>query len=130
MKENFGTVDGKPVYLFTLANKNGITIKITNYGGIITQIVVPDKKGRMGDIVLGYDSLSGYLNETPYFGAIVGRYANRIAKGRLTSTERPANLRSITGTIRFTGGSKGSIKWYGMLQNHLTVQEYRSSCRI
>src|ERR1035438_4633653 len=82
MKEKYGTCDDKPVYLFTMKNGHGITVKITNYGGIITSIMVPDKKGKSGDIVLGYDSLSQYRAKSPYFGAIVGRYANRIANGR------------------------------------------------
>ena len=78
------TADGKPVELFTLANAHGIEVQLTNYGGIITSLKTPDRSGRFDDIVLGYDSLSGYLRNSPYFGAIVGRYGNRIAKGRFT----------------------------------------------
>ena len=81
----FGSIaDGKPVELFTLANAHGIEVQLTNYGGIITSLKTPDRSGRFDDIVLGYDSLSGYLRNSPYFGAIVGRYGNRIAKGRFT----------------------------------------------
>ena len=72
MKEPFGKADQKDVYLYTLTNVNGIVVKITNYGGIITSILVPDKKGKSGDIVLGYDSLSQYVANNPYFGAIAG----------------------------------------------------------
>jgi aldose 1-epimerase len=110
MKQNFGTVDGKPVYLFTMKNKNGITIRITNYGGIITSILVPDKNGKIGDIVLGYDSLKGYLEATPYFGAIVGRYANRIAKGRFTLDGKIYKLAINNGNNTLHGGIKGFDK--------------------
>ena len=110
MKENYGTVDGKPVYLFTLSNKNGITFKITNYGGIITHILVSDKNGKMGDIALGYDSLKGYLEATPYFGAIVGRYANRIAKGRFVLDGKSYQLAVNNGNNTLHGGIKGFDK--------------------
>jgi aldose 1-epimerase len=110
MKQDFGNVDGKPVYLFTMKNKNGITIRITNYGGIITSILVPDKNGRFGDIVLGYDSLKGYLEATPYFGAIVGRYANRIAKGQFTLDGKTFKLAVNNGNNSLHGGIKGFDK--------------------
>ena len=84
MKEPFGKADLKEVFLFTLSNSSGIKVKITNYGGIITSVLVPDKNGQMGDIVLGYDTLDQYIANSPYFGAMVGRYANRIAKGKFT----------------------------------------------
>ncbi|HEV57053.1 MAG TPA: galactose-1-epimerase, partial [Phycisphaerales bacterium] len=78
-RESFGrTPDGQDVWLFTLTNANGVTVKVTNYGGIITHLFVPDRRGEMDDVVLGFDTLDGYLGEHPYFGAIVGRYANRI----------------------------------------------------
>jgi aldose 1-epimerase len=110
MKQDFGTVDGKPVYLFTMKNKKGITIRITNYGGIITSILVPDNKGKLGDIVLGYDSLKGYLEATPYFGAIVGRYANRIAKGRFILDGKTFQLAINNGNNTLHGGIKGFDK--------------------
>ncbi len=81
--QSFGTLpDGREVKSFTLKNKNGVELKVINYGGIITHLMAPDKNGVLEDIVLGYDSLSGYLKATPYFGAIVGRYGNRIANGK------------------------------------------------
>ncbi len=110
MKQDFGIVNGKPVYLFTMKNKNGITIKITNYGGIITSLIVPDKSGKFGDIVLGYDSLRGYLEATPYFGAIVGRYANRIAKGRFMLDRKTYKLAINNGNNALHGGIKGFDK--------------------
>ena len=84
-KSPFGkTSDGTSVELFTLENSNGMKAKITNYGGIVTQLHVPDKDGNLGDVVLGYDKLSSYIKASPYFGCITGRYANRIAKGQFT----------------------------------------------
>ncbi len=73
-----------PVELFTLTNASGAQVKITNYGGIVTSILVPDRNGAIADVVLGYDDLASYLRATPYFGAIVGRYGNRIDGGRFT----------------------------------------------
>ena len=83
-QEDWGTADGKPVYLYTLTNKNGVTAKITNYGGIMTEFYVPDKKGKMDNIVLGLNSLEDYLKGHPAFGCIVGRYINRIGGAKFT----------------------------------------------
>src|SRR5260221_10232994 len=78
------TIDGSQVDLYTLKNSNGLEAKITNYGGIVVSLTVPDKNGKFGDVVLGYDTLNDYIGSTPYFGCLVGRYGNRIAKGRFT----------------------------------------------
>lgn len=110
MKTSFGTVDNKAVYLFTLHNINGLTVKITNYGGIITSIKMPDKNGKSGDIVLGYDSLSSYIANSPYFGAIVGRYGNRIAKGHFTLDGKTYKLAVNNGNNSLHGGIKGFDK--------------------
>ncbi|HEY0527740.1 MAG TPA: hypothetical protein VGD02_02840, partial [Gemmatimonadaceae bacterium] len=76
----FGTLaNGKAAEVFTLTNAHGIQMRVTNYGGIILSLRTPDRSGHFDDIVLGYDTLGGYLHDTPYFGAIVGRYGNRIA---------------------------------------------------
>ena len=84
-KADFGKDNaGAPVSLYTLVNNNGVTMKVTDYGCIITSICVPDKNGKMGDIALGYDTVADYIKATPYFGAIVGRYGNRIANGKFT----------------------------------------------
>lgn len=82
--EKFGTFNGKEVSLFTLTNKKGDVIKLTNYGAAIVEIIVPDKNGIRENVTLGYDSLNGYVNGDPYFGKVVGQYANRIAKGKFT----------------------------------------------
>ncbi len=78
------TKDGKEVKLFTLKNKRGTTAKITNYGAILTELWVRDKHGKMADVVLGFDNVADYEKNSPYFGAIIGRYANRIAHGECT----------------------------------------------
>ncbi len=84
-KDSFGiTKDGTPVDLFTLTNANGLTAKITNYGGTLVSLIVPDKDGKMDDVVLGFDTVAEYEEKSPYFGCITGRYANRIAGGTFT----------------------------------------------
>ena len=80
-KASYGTVDGKPVDIYTLTNSKGAVAKITNYGAIVTELHMPDKTGKMGDVVLGFDKVDDYVAKSPYFGAIVGRVANRIANG-------------------------------------------------
>jgi aldose 1-epimerase len=110
MREPFGIANQKEVYLYTLTNINGITVKITNYGAIITSILVPDKNNRMGDIVLGYDTLDQYIANSPYFGALVGRYANRIAKGKFTLNGKSYKLAVNNGKNALHGGLKGFDK--------------------
>jgi aldose 1-epimerase len=115
-KESFGkTNDGQEVYLYTLTNQNGVTAKITNYGGIVTSLVTPDKNGQMGDVVLGFDAVSGYQSEAymksmPYFGAIIGRYGNRIAKGRFSLDGKEYTLATNNGENHLHGGIKGFDK--------------------
>src|SRR5947209_2663937 len=82
-RQPFGkTKDGTPVDIYTLRSAKGAEARISNYGGIVVSFKVPDRNGRMGDVVLGYDDLEGYVRSSPYFGCIVGRYGNRIAKGK------------------------------------------------
>jgi aldose 1-epimerase len=104
------TADGQPVELFTLTNAHGIEVRLTNYGGIITSLKTPDRSGRFDDIVLGYDSLSGYLRNSPYFGAIVGRYGNRIARGRFTLDGTTYRLAVNNGPNSLHGGIRGFDK--------------------
>lgn len=80
--EPFGEVDGKAVERYTLRNGSGMAVSILTYGGIVQSLVVPDRNGNGGDVVLGFDTVEDYVENSPYFGAIVGRYANRIAEGR------------------------------------------------
>jgi aldose 1-epimerase len=110
-KAEFGVMpDSTKVDIYTLVNHSGITMKVTNYGGIITSLMVPDKKGVAADIVLGYDSLSGYIAKTPYFGALIGRYGNRIAKGKFTLDGKEYNLALNDGPNHLHGGVKGFDK--------------------
>jgi aldose 1-epimerase len=89
-QSDFGKMpDGTAIQLFTLTNQNGIQARITNYGGIVVSLTAPDRKGAMADVVLGFDSLAGYLaNPGPHFGALIGRYGNRIGLIRCTAEPR------------------------------------------
>jgi aldose 1-epimerase len=104
------TPDGKPVDLFTLTNPNGMRVDITNYGGIVVRLMVPDRNGNLDDVVLGYDKLEDYIKDSPYFGAIVGRYGNRIAKGRFTLDGVEYKLAVNNGPNHLHGGLKGFDK--------------------
>jgi len=107
----FGTApDGAPVMLYALRNKNGMEACILNYGGIIQSLKVPDKNGNIGDVVLGYDDLDGYLTNSPYFGAMIGRYGNRIAKGHFTLDDTTYTLATNNGVNALHGGVKGFDK--------------------
>lgn len=84
-KQNFGQVgDGTRVEIYTLTNDNGLETKLTNYGGTVVSMLAPDRDGSLGQIALGFDNLKQYLEQSPYFGCLVGRYANRISQGRFT----------------------------------------------
>jgi aldose 1-epimerase len=83
-KERWGAVGGQPVDLYTLTNSRRMRVRISNYGGIIQSIEVPDRRGRRDNVTLGFDSVDDYVSDSPYFGCITGRYANRIAEGRFT----------------------------------------------
>jgi len=110
-KESFGqTPDGREVDLYTLTNTNGLRAKITNYGAILVSLEVPDRDGNIADITLGFDALDGYLKEHPYFGAIVGRYANRIGKGRFVLDGVEYKLATNNGENHLHGGIKGFDK--------------------
>lgn len=106
----FGTLDGKPVYLYLLRNRQGDTVKITNYGATLTQWICADRNGKRANIVLGFDSLSGYLQKEPYFGATVGRFANRIARGRFSLDGHTYTLAVNNGPNHLHGGNKGFDK--------------------
>lgn len=109
-QSDWGEFDGKKVYLYTLTNKNGVQVKISNYGGTITSWVTPDSKGAKSSIVLGFDDLKGYLAHPPYFGATVGRYGNRIAKGKFTLDGKTYTLATNNGKNALHGGLKGFDK--------------------
>ena len=109
-KMSFGKLaDGTPIDIYTLSNGK-ITAKISTYGGIVTELHAPDKNGKSADVVLGFDSLEGYLAGHPYFGAITGRYANRIAKGKFTIDGKEYSLAVNNGPNSLHGGLKGFDK--------------------
>jgi aldose 1-epimerase len=103
-QKSFGTRDGRPVNLYTLTNSHGVEIHAMNYGGIILSIRVPDRKGQFADIVLGHDTMEGYIPNPPYLGAIVGRYANRIANGSFTLDGKTYTLPKNDGPNTLHGG--------------------------
>ncbi len=109
-KSYFGEVDGAKVFQYTLTNENGMTFKILNYGGIVSHLMVPDKEGKLRDVVLGFDSLQGYLGKHPYFGAIVGRYANRIAGAKFSIDGKEYPLAANDGSNHLHGGNRGFDK--------------------
>ncbi len=113
-KELFGKMaDGRNVWLYTLSNGAGMTVKITNYGGIITSLIVPDRDGKPADVVLGFDSLTPYLAEHPHFGEIVGRCANRIAQATFTLDGVEYQLTANEGGNHLHGGRQnfGRVIW-------------------
>jgi aldose 1-epimerase len=106
-EEAYGEVDGKAVKLYTLTNKNGVFAKITNYGAIISELHVPDRNGKLADVVLGFENLDGYREKSPYFGAIVGRVANRIKNARFTLGGKAYKLAANNAPHHLHGGTKG-----------------------
>ena len=107
-KSNFGTLeDGTVIEAFTLRNARGAMAKVITYGATLTELWVPDKNGKLGDVVLGFDSLKGYLGSHPYFGSTVGRYANRIAKGKFTLDGKEYALAINNGPNSLHGGKIG-----------------------
>jgi len=102
--------DGSEVTLVTLNNRNGIEVDVISYGGIITRLMTPDAKGQSGDIVLGLDSLEDYVASNPYFGALIGRYGNRIAGGEFTLEGVTFPLETNDGDNHLHGGAEGFDK--------------------
>jgi aldose 1-epimerase len=110
-KKPFGNMpDGRQVDIFTLRNDNGMEARITDYGGIVVSLKVPDRYGHFGDVVLGYDNLPQYLTNTTYFGALIGRYGNRIARGKFTLDGKQYNLATNNFPNALHGGIKGFDK--------------------
>src|SRR5512133_1917799 len=116
------TKDGTPVYLYTLRNAGGAEARISNYGGLVVSLKVPDRNGKLGDVTLGYDNLDGYLKETPYFGALIGRYGNRIAKGRFTLDGVTYQLATNNYPNALHGGLKGFDKRVWQASTRVTPQ--------
>ena len=110
-KKSFGkTPDGQPADLFVLTNKNGAEVSITNYGGAVVSLKVPDRGGKLADVVLGYDGIDGYVNDKSYFGALVGRYGNRIGHAQFVLDGKTYTLAENNGENSLHGGVKGFNK--------------------
>lgn len=110
-KQEFGkTASGEAVDLYVLKNKNGVEAAITNYGGIIVWLKTADKMGRLANVALGFDKFDRYLTPPPYFGAIIGRYGNRIAKGKFTLDGKEYSLATNDGANTLHGGKQGFDK--------------------
>jgi aldose 1-epimerase len=110
-RQPFGeTPEGIPVDLYTLTNSHGMEVRAMTYGGIILSLKVPDREGKLGDVVLGYDTLDGYLESSPYFGAIIGRYGNRIGGAKFTLDGVEYSLAANDGPNALHGGVKGFDK--------------------
>ena len=120
----FGTMpDGTAIDQYTLVNAHCTEMRVITYGGIITALRVPDRHGRLGDVVLGFDDLKGYLGDSPYFGALIGRYGNRIAKGQFTLDGVTYHLPTNNGPNSLHGGTRGFDKRVWM-----ATSEVRRAC--
>lgn len=115
----FGTLPGgETITQFTLTNANGMVARIIDFGGIITALHAPDREGRLGDVVLGFDTLAPYLADSPYFGALIGRYGNRIAQGRFTLDGKEYALPANNGNNHLHGGAPGfdKVRWQAAVE--------------
>ena len=109
-KAPFGTVDGRDVALYTLTNSRGCLARVSNYGAILSELHVPDRRGQLADVVLGYDNVADYIAHSPYFGATVGRVANRIKNARFELAGKTYSLAANDGPHSLHGGLKGFDK--------------------
>jgi len=114
-EQSWGQFEGKAVTLYSLKASNGFETRITNYGATLVSLFVPDKMGRPGDVLLGYDKLEGYLQEgNPYIGCTVGRYANRIDLARFELNGKSYTLFANDGRNTLHGGKRASTNRFGM----------------
>jgi aldose 1-epimerase len=115
--------------VFTLANKAGMRVRILDFGGIITEIHVPDRDGKFADVALGFDTLEPYSTDSPYFGALIGRYGNRIARGRFTLDGQALELPVNNGKNHLHGGTPGfdRVLWNARIEGDELVLGYRSA---
>jgi aldose 1-epimerase len=120
--------DGQTITQFTLTNAHGMVAKIIDFGGIITELHAPDRDGRLADVVLGFDTLEPYRGDSPYFGALIGRYGNRIAKGRFALDGREFQLPANNGNNHLHGGVPGfdKVKWTATVDGDSLRLAYRS----
>ena len=125
------TPEGKSIQLYSLTNKTGMEVDIATFGGTVIRLLVPDRSGKLGDVALGFGSIEPYFTKSPYFGALIGRYANRIAKGRFTLDGKTYQLAKNNAPNTLHGGTKGFDKrlWTAEVvsQNPPTVRFSRLS---
>lgn len=119
----FGYMDGQEVQLLKISFPGKLEAAVTNYGGIVTKLRIPDKEGLLEDVVLGYDNLQGYLSKTPYFGALIGRYGNRISKGKFQLNGEQYQLVTNNGTNHLHGGLQGFDKVVWEIADTLTSDD-------
>ncbi len=125
----FGTLPtGEEVPIYTLRNANGVEARITSYGATLVSLRVPDRDGNLADVIFGFDSLEGYLGDPPYFGAIVGRYGNRIALGKFTLDGQEYTLATNNGANSLHGGNRGfdKVLWNGEMEGDRLILTYTS----
>lgn len=120
--------DGTAITQFTLANATGMVARIIDYGGVITELHAPDRDGQLADVVLGFDTLDPYTSDSPYFGALIGRYGNRIKEGRFTLDGREVRLPVNNGSNHLHGGQGGfdRVKWDAAIDGDSLRLRYRS----
>jgi aldose 1-epimerase len=120
--------DGTQLSLFTLTNAGGMEVRITNYGGIVTHILAPDRDGRLANVTLGFDTAAEYFGRSPYFGALIGRCGNRIAQGRFTLDGVEHQLSVNDGANHLHGGEQGfdKVVWDASIEGEALVLRYRS----
>jgi aldose 1-epimerase len=120
--------DGRQASLFTLTNANGMVVKITDFGGIVTEIHAPDRDGVLADVALGFDVLDPYRKDSPYFGALIGRYGNRIGKGRFVLDGQTIQLATNDGQNHLHGGSVGfdKVLWQASADGRDLTLRYHS----
>lgn len=124
-----GESGGEAVVLYTMTNANGASVQLTNYGAAIVGVTVPDRDGRMQDVVLGYADWKSYVSDGPAMGKSVGRYANRIARGRCSVAGRDLQLAVNNGVNHLHGGPSGFANrlWEGRVEGDRVVFGYRSA---
>ncbi|XP_021352829.1 aldose 1-epimerase-like isoform X2 [Mizuhopecten yessoensis] len=129
VEDSYGQIDGQNVKRYTLTNNNNVEVKIIDYGGIITKVMVPDNQGVPGDIVLGFADIEGYKTNAPYLGALIGRYANRIANGTFSIDGTTYTLAINNGPNALHGGTKGFDKrvWQSSISEGKLVLTYVSA---
>lgn len=120
LESNYGVVDSKIIKSYTITNKNNLKMQIITYGGIITSIWVPDKKGKFDDVVLGYDSLSDYQKGDKFFGALIGRCGNRIRNSKFILNKKEYVVQANDGKNHLHGGDAGfhTVVWKGEILNN------------